>query len=280
MDRRLTPLSTGGVVDFLELDFSIPAPRQGPLEVAADTFVIRALTPSVGGTWTNLNSMVIRAAEPIIVDTGMVTSRATWFEDVFSLVGPEEVRWIYVTHNDSDHSGNLVEALERCPNASLVTSRGESFRCWASFGIPFERMRMVDNGEALNVGDRTLRAVRPPVYDSPYTRGLFDPRTGVYYASDAFCAPVPEDPVDWVDEIPAARWAESMAKFHYVSLCPWISLVDQTRYRAELEKLASLDIKVIAGAHTPAIRGATVRQAFEELADLPTTGPRSMGLAG
>ena len=117
-------------------DLSRPAPRQRPLEVASDTFVIRALTPSVGGSWTNLNSMVIRAAEPMIVDTGMVTNRETWFEDVFSLVSPDEVRWIFITHNDSDHAGNLVEALERCPNACVVSSHGESFRTAASFGIP------------------------------------------------------------------------------------------------------------------------------------------------
>ena len=179
-------------MELLGLDFTRPGPRQPPLEVARDTFLIRAVTPSVGGSWTNLNSMIIRGAEPIVVDTGMVTSRESWFEDVFSLVPPDEVRWIFVTHNDSDHSGNLVEVLERCPNARLITSRGESYRCWASFGIPFERMRMVDNGEEFDIGDRTLRAVRPPVYDSPYTRGVYDPTTRVYYASDAFCAPMPE----------------------------------------------------------------------------------------
>ena len=53
---------------------SVAVPRQPPLTVAAETFAIRALTPSVGGTWTNLNSMVIRAAKPVPVDTGMVTA--------------------------------------------------------------------------------------------------------------------------------------------------------------------------------------------------------------
>jgi flavorubredoxin len=214
--------------------------------------------------------MVIRAAEPVIVDTGMVTHRAIWFDDVFSLVRPDDVRWIFVTHIDGDHAGNLVEALDRCPNASVVTSRPESFRVWACLGIPFERMRMVDNGETFAAGDRTLRAVRPPVYDSPYTRGLFDPATGVYYASDAFCAPMPKEPVDWVDEIPAPVWAEGMARFHHISLCPWVSLVDRALFQAEIDKLASLEIGVIAGAHTPAIRGSTVHRAFEQLADLPS----------
>ena len=54
-------------MDKLGLDFTLAGPRQLPLEVARDTFLIRAVTPSVGGSWTNLNSMVIAGAEPIIV---------------------------------------------------------------------------------------------------------------------------------------------------------------------------------------------------------------------
>lgn len=248
-------------------DYSLPVPRQRPLEVAAETFVIRALTPSIGGTWTALHSMVIRGAEPVLVDTGMVSDRATWFEDVFALVAPEEVRWIFVTHLDTDHSGNLLEALDRCPNARAVTSPGESFRVIASLGIPAERLRIVD--EEFDVGDRVLRAVRPPVYDSPYTRGLLDPVTGVYYASDAFCAPMPEGPIDWVDEIAEALWAPGMARFHHASLCPWVALVDRRLYRREVDRLAALEIGTIVGAHTPPLRGASIPRAFAELARLP-----------
>lgn len=249
------------------------APRQLPLAVAPDTFAIRALTPSVGGTWTNLNSMVILAAEPVLVDTGMVTDRAIWFEDVFSLVPPDEVRWIFVSHLDTDHSGNLLEALDRCANAQVVTSPGESFRVAASLGIPEGRMRIVANGEAFSAGDRLLRPVRPPVYDSPYTRGLFDHATGVFYSSDAFCAPIPEGPVDWVHEIPAKLWAEGMAQFHHAALCPWVALAEEARFRAEVDRLAALEIATIVGAHTPAIGKASVTQALAQLARLPAWSP-------
>ncbi len=264
-ERCMSPGSAG----LFDIDFSAPTPRQRPLEIAPDTFLIRALAPSIGGGWTNLNSMVIRGREPVIVDTGIVTARESWFEDVFSLVEPVDVRWIFITHNDSDHSGNLVEALGKCPNALVVTSPGESFRTWSSFGIPFERMHLVDNGQDFQVGDRVLRAVRPPVYDSPYTRGLFDPSTGVYYASDAFCAPMPAEPVDWVDEIEPRLWAETMAMFHHVSLCPWVSLVDRDLFRKEVKDLASLGMTTIAGAHTPAIGAASLARAFKQLATLP-----------
>ena len=112
-------------------------PRQAPLEVAPDTFLIRAVQFALGGSLSsNLNALVVRAAEPVIVDTGMVTNRVEFFDDVFSLVEPDEVRWIYMTHDDDDHAGNLVEALERCPNATVVTSWAASGRMCAAFGIP------------------------------------------------------------------------------------------------------------------------------------------------
>ena len=254
--------------------------RQRPLEVARDTFVIRAITPSVAGTFTALNSMVIRAAEPVLVDTGMVTNRETWFEDVFSLVAPDEVRWIFVTHIDTDHAGNLVEALARCPGAMMVTSRGESYRASASLGIPLERMRMVEAGEDWDVGDRVLRASRPPVYDSPYTRALHDSATGVYYAADAFCAPMPEGVVDWSDEIAPALWSKGMASFHHHTVCPWVAMVDPARFHAEVDKIAALDPQVIVSAHAAPIGKAAIPVALAQLAGLPTTTPVQLEQSG
>jgi flavorubredoxin len=183
------------------------------------------------------------------------------------------VRWLYLTHDDDDHSGNLNEALERCPNATVVTSWAASARMCAAFGIPRERVHTVDDGESFTVGDRTLHAVRPPVYDSAYTRGLFDPTTRVYHAADAFCTPMPAVPVDRVDEIPARMWEEGMAMFSHASLCPWIAMVDDAKFRPQVEQLAALGAEVIVGAHTPVISGSSIDRAFELLAALPSTRP-------
>ena len=245
--------------------------RQRPLEVAPDTFLVRANQRSLGGSVsTCMNSLVIRAAEPVIVDTGMVTDRITFFEDAFSLVDPDDVRWIFLTHDDDDHSGNLVEALERCPNAQVVMSWAARGRTCAAFGIPHERVRTVDHGQGLDVGERTCHAVRPPVYDNAYTRGVFDPTTRVYFAADAFCAPMPAEPVDRVDEMPEQMWAEGFALFHHNSLCPWIAMVDPAKYATEVATLASVGAEVITSAHGPTITAPSLDRAFELLAGLPT----------
>jgi flavorubredoxin len=255
------------------------ARRQPPLEVARDTFLVRAVQSALGGALTTSHhSLVVRAAEPVVVDTSMVTFRDEWFEDVFALVDPDDVRWIYLTHDDDDHSGNLLEALERCPNATVVTSWAASGRMCAAFGIPIERVHTVDDGEAFDVGDRSLRAIRPPVYDSAYTRGLFDPSTRVYYAADAFCTPMPAVPVDRVDEIPSPMWEAGMAMFHYASLCPWLWMVDEAKFRREVEQLAALGADVIVGAHTPVIPASSMARAFELLTAMPATVPQRLSL--
>jgi flavorubredoxin len=251
-----------------------PTPRQAPLEVAPDTFLIRAVQLSLGSSLsTNHNSLVIRAAEPVVVDTGMVTNRTEWFEDVFSLVDPGDVRWIYLTHDDDDHSGNISEAMERCPNATIVMSWAAMGRTCAAFDIPRERVRPVDDGETFDVGDRTLRAIRPPVYDSAYTRGLLDPKTRVYHAADAFCTPMPAEPVDRVDEIPVRMWEEGFALFHHASLCPWVAMVDEAKFTAEVRTLAGIEADVVVGAHTPVISGSSIARALELLAALPSATP-------
>jgi flavorubredoxin len=251
-----------------------PTPRQLPLEVAPDTFLIRAVQRSLGSALsTNHNSLVIRAAEPVIVDTGMVTNRAEWFDDVFSLVDPHDVRWIYLTHDDDDHAGNLSEAIERCANATIVMSWAAMGRTCAAFGIPRERVRPVDDGGTFDVGDRVLRAIRPPVYDSAYTRGLLDPTTRVLHAADAFCTPMPAEPVDRVDQIPVSMWEEGFALFHHASLCPWVTMVDHAKFAAEVRRFAGVGADVVVGAHTPVIPGSSIARAFELLAGLPSATP-------
>src|SRR5690606_28348558 len=113
-----------------------------------------------------------------------------------------EVKWIFISHDDIDHTGNLQQALEMCPNATLVSSWFQVERLTAGFNLPLHRMRWVNDGETFEAGNRTFAAIRPPIYDSPTTRGLYDPKTGLYWGSDCFAAPV-QQPVDYAGDLDA-----------------------------------------------------------------------------
>src|SRR3954447_2418140 len=170
-------------------NFSAVAPtrRVEPEEVGADTWVIHSAQDALGQPLVvYLNSMVIKGAEPMILDTGTIGNRKQWLDDVFGLVDPVDVKWVYLSHDDVDHTGNLDEVLTACPNATLVSSWAITERHTNAFEFPLDRCRWINDGDSFDVGDRQLLAVRPPVYDSPATRGLLDQRTGVYWGVDSF----------------------------------------------------------------------------------------------
>lgn len=129
------------------------------------------------------------------------------------------------------------------------------------------------DGERLDVGDRELRAVRPPLYDCPTTRGFLDSLTGVYWASDCFATPMTSDPVDDVRELPPPLWDDGLAIFHHHALAPWLPIVDREPFRAEVERLRQLGPSTIASAHSPVITGDMVDVALDKLAALPDVTP-------
>ena len=67
-----------------------PVPDTAPQPVAPDTWLIPNLAPAGEGLFIPVNSMVIRGAEPVIVDTGAPVHRELWLEKVFSIVEPKD----------------------------------------------------------------------------------------------------------------------------------------------------------------------------------------------
>lgn len=245
-----------------------------PFEVAPETFVLRAAQPAFGAPLSvALNSLVIRGAEPLVLDTGTRSNREAWLADLTSIVDPDDVRWVLLSHDDEDHTGNLAPVLDLCPNATLVTTWAATERMGGSLSVPPERLRWVDDGEQLDIGDRVLQAWRPPVYDSPTTRAVFDPTTRVLWASDAFATPMPSEPAERVDDMPAELWAEGMAMFHHHALCPWVAIVDRGAFAANVDRLRALEPAAITGAHTPLITDDAISTAFDLLAGLPDVTP-------
>ena len=74
-----------------------PTTTVAPTKIATDTYVIHQVQPALGQPlFVYINSMVILGKEPVIVDTGTPANRKQWLDDVFSLVEPEDVRWIFL----------------------------------------------------------------------------------------------------------------------------------------------------------------------------------------
>lgn len=235
--------------------------RLVPTKVANETYLIHDHSgEGHAPVLVPLNSMVIRAAEPIVVDTGMAENRDQFLEDVFSIVEPEDIRWVFISHDDVDHTGNLNALMEAAPNAIVIINWFMQERMGASLQVSPLRQRWVGDNERIEVGDRTLVTVRPPVFDSPTTRGLFDPTTGVYWSVDSFATPmlIPVHDVSYLDP---GFWDEGMVTFNnYVS--PWITMTEDRKFQATVDRVEALGASFIVGCHTPVIGRENVEKAI------------------
>jgi flavorubredoxin len=253
-----------------------PATHIAPSLIAKDTYLLHQVQPALGQPlFVYLNSMLIRGKEPVIVDTGTPANRDQWMKDVFALVEPNDVRWVFLSHDDVDHSGNLDEVMTACPNATLVCNWAMIERHTNCFDFPLERCRWIMDGDSLDVGDRTLHAVRPPVFDSPTTRGLFDPTSGVYWAVDTFATPLP-DPMSRIEDLDADFWDEGLCMFALGAVSPWLSMLDSKKYGRFVDRSQGLDIATIASCHSPVIEGPYIERAFRRIRELPNLEPPAL----
>jgi len=110
------------------------------------------------------------------------------------------------------------------------------------------------------------------VFDSPTTRGLFDPTTGLYWSVDTFAVPLPDHQMGIADLDPTF-WRDAMWLFAYGAVSPWLAMVDPVKFAPSVDRLQALDIKTIAGCHTPVIEGAFIEQAFDRVREFPTLDP-------
>ncbi|GAA1023466.1 hypothetical protein Aple_095630 [Acrocarpospora pleiomorpha] len=229
----------------------------GPHRVAPDTVLIPRLVP-VGGGFGYVNSMVITGREPVLVDTGAAAHRENWLEDVFSVVDPPDVRWIFISHDDADHVGNLPVALDLCAHATLVTAPLRY-----PLTHPHHRVQHITDGESFHAGDRVLTAVRPPLYDAPTTLGLYDDRSGVYWSADCFGAIVPTPTVNSSD-LPADDHLDALHHFA-TTLSPWHAWLDPILFGAYVDRVAAMELTAITTAHGPTITGHRIPRAFDTI---------------
>jgi flavorubredoxin len=239
------------------MPITLPA---SPHLVADETWIIPTFSAIPDGSWVPAHSLLIRGAEPVIVDTGSALLRDQWLRDLTSLVEPADVRWIFLSHDDHDHAGNLQAVLELCPNATLVASFAIVGRLAPEQDLPLDRMRWIDPGGSFSAGDRTLRLVRPPMFDSPATRGLVDESTGMLWAVDSFGSLAP-GAVFERDDVPDDLFDASFVALNAWNT-PWIEWVDVERYRSHVETTRALPLEVVASAHGPVLRGGQIDDAF------------------
>jgi flavorubredoxin len=253
----------------IQPDASAPAapvvPKAEPYRIAEDTYLIPNLMPAEPGTYVPINSMVILAEEPVVVDTGAPLFREQVLDNISSVVDLDDVRWIFLSHDDCDHLGNMHAILERAPKAQIVTNffSNERAALEPDRVMPITRQVWLDEGSSFDAGDRRLHLFRPPVFDGPTTRGLYDERTGVMWAVDSFAA-MTTGAVYEAPDLPSDLYDETFTLFNSM-ISPWHQWLSPERYGRHVDSVETIGATTIASAHGPVLRGAFISGAFDRV---------------
>ena len=218
-----------------------------------------------------VNAYLLMAEEPVLIDTGIGVDTDEFVDAVSSVVDLKELKWVWLTHDDADHTGSIARVMELAPQARLVTQGFGALRMATWWPVPMDRVHSIRPGDDLHVGDRTLTAVAPPLFDNPMSTGLLDRSTGSFFSVDSFGAIIPEATQD-AAEIPADALAGGMVGWA-MSDSPWAHVTDRTMFAEVLDRVRRLQPSRIFSSHLPAASGASIEDFLTLLGTVPDAEP-------
>ncbi len=226
-----------------------------------------------------VNAFVLKAKEPVLVDTGLHQDSEQFIESLGSVIDPSTIRWLWLTHPDQDHVGSLKALVENFPNIRVVTTFVGYGVLSLSYAMPLDRVFFLNPGEKLDVGDRELVCMRPPSFDNPATTNFYDTRSRVLFSSDCFGA-VLHEPAEEAYSINSNDLREGQTLWGTVD-APWLHKVDRTMFATELKQIEQLDPVMVLSSHLPPAR-AMLPQLLENLSRVPDSpafvGPNQAAL--
>lgn len=209
--------------------------------------------PTIG--FLPVNAFVLHAAQPVVVDTGLSLPGRGFMDMLGSVIDPKDVRWIWLTHPDRDHTGAIFDLLDAAPQARVVTTFLSAGIMSTDSPLPMDRVYLINPGQTLDVGDRRLSVFRPPLFDSPATIGFFDPKSRTCFSSDCFGAPMTSGDLaegDDVRDVPAEDLRSAQLLWATVD-SPWIHVADRDTYQQTIEPLRQMAPDVILSSHLPPV---------------------------
>lgn len=236
-----------------------------------DVDVISTSLPLPGLGNVPINAFVLHGAEPILVDTGVHGQSQAFMQTLGEVIDPIDIRWLWLTHTDFDHIGSVHALLTSNPELRVITT-------FLGVGImslfeplPMDRVYLLNPGEQLRLGDRTLHAFKPPAFDNPSTTGFYDDRSRALFTSDCFGAlldQVPENAADIAErDLRAGQtlWSTIDA--------PWLHKADVSVLGRELDAIRRMDPRMILSSHLPAAGRVVIERLLTTLLEAPSAAP-------
>ncbi|MEM2104514.1 MAG: FprA family A-type flavoprotein [Candidatus Bathyarchaeia archaeon] len=154
----------------------------------------------------------------------------------------EKIDYVVMNHAEPDHAGAIPHIMRIASKAKLVaTSRGAKM-AQVFYNVPQDRIKVVGDNDIVSLGGKTLRFLEAPMLHWPETMFTYLEEDEILFSCDFFgshlAGNVYSDEVEDLITHAQRYWGEIMMPFRAMA-------------QKALEKIASLNIKIIAPSHGP-----------------------------
>jgi len=193
---------------------------------------------------TSYNAYLVIGSER----TALIDTVNPGFDDVLlskirQHADPAKIDYVIMNHAEPDHANGIKAVLAVAMNATLVTSAKGKEAAMMYFGVPAERIMVVDEKSKLELGGKTLRFVDAPWLHWPETIFTYLVEDGILFPCDFFGSHIASGEF-YADEF-GDQNALDMAKLYFAE----IMMPFRKPGATAVEKVRKLGVKMIAPSH-------------------------------
>ncbi|MGD9826342.1 FprA family A-type flavoprotein [Desulfobacter sp.] len=202
-----------------------------------DRRLFDALIPLPDGT--SYNAYLIKGSEKTALIDTVDPPMAKEF--MAQLEGVKNIDYIISNHAEQDHSGTIMQVLEKYPNAKLISTPKAKGLLKDLLDIPENFFVSIEDGETLSLGDKTLKFIFIPWVHWPETMVTFLEEDKILFSCDFFGSHIASSGLFVTDH---GRVYEAAKRYFAEIMMPFRSII-----KKNMEKLAPYDIEMIAPGH-------------------------------
>jgi len=192
---------------------------------------------------TSYNAYLIKGSQKIALLDTVDPHKTHVLLDNLVRAGIERIDYVIAHHAEQDHSGSLPDVLLLYPNAKVVTNAKCKVMLMDLLRIEDDRFLVVEDGQELSLGDKTLKFVFIPWVHWPETMGTYLAEDKILFPCDFFGSHLAETSL-FVEDEPMVY---ECAKRYYAE----IMMPFRAPIKNNLKKLEAFDIQIIAPSHGP-----------------------------
>jgi hypothetical protein len=220
-----------------------------PVQVLNEVYMLPSYCPIPNMGVLPMNAFLVRGEQPILIDTGSGPLAAEFVDSLSNLIDLEDLRWLWLTHTDPDHVGAVELVLEAAPKAQVVTTFLGAAKLGLHRPLPEDRTHLINPGERLDLGDRELVALRPPVFDAPETIAAFDSSSRAFFAADCF-GTLMSKPAATAEDIDDDALRDGLGIWAGIDT-PWFEYASRDRLAEAVQNLWRLQPSAVLSGHLP-----------------------------